>query len=177
MNMDIQVMDMASSSSSSSSSAFILPQQKYDVFLSFRGADTRQKFTSYLYAALTQRKIHTYMDDGLERGEEIGPALMKAIEQSKLSIVIFSEHYASSSWCLDELVHILKRKKEYGQLVVPIFYEIDPSHVRKQHGSYASAFANLKMRFKGNKVRIWKDAVIAVSSAANLAGFDSQNFR
>ncbi|XP_024198898.1 toll/interleukin-1 receptor-like protein [Rosa chinensis] len=97
--------------SSSTAAAHALPQDKYDVFLSFCGTDTRQKFTSYLYYALKERKIDTYMDDRLERGDEIEHALMEAIEQSKISIIVFSEDYASSRWCLDELVHILKCKQ------------------------------------------------------------------
>lgn len=157
---------------SSSSSSIVDYQEKYDVFISFRGVDTRESFTSHLYAALCRKKIATYIDYKLERGDEISPALLKAIEESKLSIVIFSENYASSSWCLDELVHILECKKRHGQFVVPVFYGIDPSHVRKQKGSYEVAFAELEERFKDNlnKVEKWKGALKA---AANLSGWDS----
>nr|XP_048324759.1 disease resistance protein RPV1-like [Ziziphus jujuba var. spinosa] len=45
---------------------------------------------------------------------------------------------ASSTWCLDELVQILECR-EKGQIVIPAFYGIDPSHVRKQKGSYAAS--------------------------------------
>ncbi|BFG41731.1 hypothetical protein CerSpe_280050 [Prunus speciosa] len=95
----------------SSSAAAIPTQEKYDVFLSFRGEDTRYTFTSHLYAALCAKKIKTYIDDILERGEEIAPSLLEAIEKSKLSVIIFSKNYASSTWCLDELVHILRCKE------------------------------------------------------------------
>ncbi|KAK9940334.1 hypothetical protein M0R45_017002 [Rubus argutus] len=160
----------------SSSAVDVSPPQKYDVFLSFRGLDTRHKFTSHLYAALDRKKIYTYIDDRLERGDEIGPALLTAIERSKLSVIIFSKDYASSSWCLDEVVHILKCKREYGQLVIPVFYDIDPSHVRKQRGTYEDAFAILEDRFKDNmdKVSKWRQAL---TTAANLSGVHSQNIR
>ncbi|KAM5551515.1 disease resistance protein RUN1-like [Rosa sericea] len=160
---------------SSSAAADALPHDKYDVFLSFCGTDTRQKFTSYLYYALKERKIDTYMDDRLKRGDEIEDALMEAIEQSKISIIVFSENYASSRWCLDELVHILECKQRYGRITVPVFYEIDPSNVRKQEGSYAHAFVRHEEVFKNNmdKVLIWRKAV---STAANLSGFHSKNF-
>ncbi|XP_042979966.1 disease resistance protein RUN1-like [Carya illinoinensis] len=36
---------------------------KYDVFLSFRGEDTRNNFTAHLYVALVQKGINTYKDD------------------------------------------------------------------------------------------------------------------
>ncbi|KAK9944843.1 hypothetical protein M0R45_010391 [Rubus argutus] len=161
---------------SSPADADVRPQQKYDVFLSFRGEDTRHKFTSHLHAALGRKKIYTYIDYRLERGDEIGPSLLTAIEQSKLSVIIFSKDYASSSWCLDEVVHILKCKQAYGQLVIPVFYDIDPSHVRRQQGTYADAFAILEERFEDNieKVSKWRDAL---TTAANLSGVHSQNIR
>ncbi|XP_004292717.1 PREDICTED: TMV resistance protein N-like [Fragaria vesca subsp. vesca] len=162
--------------SSASAAEIYLPRDKYDVFLSFRGLDTRQKFTSHLYEALKRKKIDTYMDNRLERGDEIEHALVEAIEQSKISIIVFSENYASSSWCLDELVHILKCRQRYGQIVIPVFYEIDPSHVRKQQGSYASALVAHEERFVNNKEKVlsWRKVL---SSVANLSGFDSKNTR
>ncbi|XP_062084180.1 disease resistance protein RPV1-like [Humulus lupulus] len=160
------------SSSSSSSMAVHYDQVKYDVFISFRGVDTRDSFTSHIYSALCRKKVETYIDYKLERGHEISPALLKAIEESKLSLVIFSENYASSSWCLDELVHILDCKHRNGQLVVPVFHGIDPSHVRKQKGSYEVAFAQLQQRFDTSKVQDWRSAL---ESAANLSGWDSLN--
>ncbi|CAN6722885.1 unnamed protein product [Malus baccata var. baccata] len=151
-------------------------REKYDVFISFRGEDTRLGITSHLHAALLQKKIETYIDYRLQKGEEIGPALLEAIEKSTLSVIIFSQNYASSRWCLDELVHILECKKRYGHMVIPVFYDINPSDVRKQHGSYAGAFAQLEKRFKDNidKVHKWRHAL---TTAAHLAGFDYSNKR
>ncbi|PRQ55711.1 putative TIR domain, P-loop containing nucleoside triphosphate hydrolase [Rosa chinensis] len=144
---------------------------KYDVFLSFRGEDTRNTFTSHLHAALVQKKIETYIDYELVRGEEIAPALLKAIEESKLSVVILSQDYASSTWCLDELAHILECKERHGQIVIPIFYRTDPSHVRHQRESYAAAFVQHEERFK-DKVLKWREAL---TKASKLAGFDSRS--
>ncbi|KAF4355031.1 hypothetical protein F8388_026532 [Cannabis sativa] len=170
-------MNISSMASSSSSVVVVDDDQvvnKYDVFISFRGVDTRDSFTSHVYSALCRKNVETYIDYKLERGHEISPALLKAIEDSKLSLVIFSQNYASSSWCLDELVHILKCKHRNGQLVVPVFHGIDPSHVRKQKGSYEVAFAQLQQRFHIDKVKEWRDAL---ESAANLSGWDSLNTR
>ncbi|KAJ7962587.1 TIR-NBS resistance protein [Quillaja saponaria] len=75
--------------------------EEHDVFLSFRGEDTRNNFTSHLYEALCSKQIETFLDDEeLDRGDEISPSLLKQIEQSKLSVIIFSKNYASSQWCL-----------------------------------------------------------------------------
>ena len=101
------------------SSSAVSHKRKYDVFLSFRGKDTRNNFTSHLYDALCRKKIKTFIDDGLERGEEITGALLRTIEESKISVIIFSRNYASSPWCVDELVKILECKKAYGQ----VFYQ------------------------------------------------------
>ncbi|XP_062014519.1 TMV resistance protein N-like [Rosa rugosa] len=157
-----------------SSRSDIIPRERYDVFLSFRGEDTRNTFTSHLYEALRQKKIQTYIDYKLERGDEIAPALLEAISESKLSVIIFSKNYASSTWCLDELVHILECRDK--QSVIPIFYGVDPSDVRKQLGSYADAFVEHEKRFKDpmDKVLRWRKAL---KTAANISGFDSQTIR
>ncbi|KAK2428667.1 disease resistance protein RPV1 [Trifolium repens] len=159
---------MAYMSQSSSSN---IPQNTHEVFLSFRGEDTRYNFTSHLHATLTRFQIKTYIDYNLVRGDEISNALLRAIEESKLSVVVLSENYANSKWCLDELVKILECKKIKGQIVVPVFYGIDPSNVRNQTGSYGIAFAKHEKQFcrDVSKVQRWRSALAEV---ANLAGWD-----
>ncbi|CAL5417676.1 unnamed protein product [Camellia sinensis] len=147
----------------------------YDVFLSFRGVDTRKNFTDHLYEALVQAGIHTFRDDDeLPRGREISPELLKSIEGSRMSIVVFSRNYASSRWCLDELVKIIECKKTLGQLLVPIFYDVDPSDVRHQTGYFGEAFGRHEKRYMDEmeKVEIRR---AALSQAANLSGWDLQN--
>ena len=119
------------------------PLTKHDVFLSFRGEDTRNGFTSHLYAALCGKRIRTYMHDMLIRGEDISPSQQEAIEESNIYVIIFSEHYASSTWCLDELTEILECKERYGRDVIPVFSNVDPSDVGNQRGSYADAVMHL----------------------------------
>jgi len=119
---------MASSSSSASNSLY----WKYDVFLSFRGEDTRRNFTSHLYQGLKNRGIFTFLDDKrLENGDSISEELGKAIEVSQVAVIVFSRNYAMSRWCLNELVKIMEcKEEENGQTVIPVFYDVDPSHVR-----------------------------------------------
>lgn len=143
----------------------------YDVFLSFRGEDTRSGFTGHLYYALRQRGINTFMDDeGLKRGEQISPSIFKAIQECRMAIVVFSANYASSTWCLEELVKILNCKKTKGLTVYPVFYKVDPSDVRHQKGSYGQQLAKHEEKMMGNKenVQNWR---LALHEAANLAGW------
>ncbi|KAL7177124.1 hypothetical protein ACSBR2_030456 [Camellia fascicularis] len=163
------------SSCFASSSSPTQPRWSYDVFLSFRGEDTRKNFTDHLCEALVQAGIHTFRDDDeLPRGREISSELLKSIEGSRISIVVFSRNYASSRWCLDELVKIIECKKTIGQLVLPIFYDVDSSHVRHQTGYFGEAFGRHEKRFADEmeKVEVRR---AALSEAANLSGWDLQN--
>ncbi|XP_042956563.1 disease resistance protein RUN1-like [Carya illinoinensis] len=144
----------------------------HDVFLSFRGEETRKNFTDHLYSALVQAGIHTFRDDdGLRRGENISSGLLNAIRGSKISIVVFSKDYASSRWCLDELVEIVKCQNTTGHTLVPIFYNVDPSDVRKQTGTFAEAFIRHEERFRMDMERVkrWR---AALTEAANCSGWD-----
>ena len=146
---------------------------KYDVFLSFRG-DTRRHFTSHLYGALCDRRIKVFRDDpNLKAGDEISTSLTNAIKESRISIVVFSKDYPSSRWCLDELVEICKCMEQNNQLVVPIFYKVDPSDIRNQRNSYGQAMDEHENRFvedleKLKKVQSWRSALTEVS---NLKGY------
>ncbi|XP_042960856.1 disease resistance protein RUN1-like isoform X2 [Carya illinoinensis] len=156
-------------SSPSSNSPFLTSQSNHDVFLSFRGDDTRNNFTIHLYHALIQKGINTYKDDKeLRKGEKISPALSKAIEESKISIVIFSKNYASSTWCLDELLKILECKESKQQKVLAVYYKVEPSTVRHQNESFEAAFAKHKEKFDDAKVQKWKTAL---NQTAELSGF------
>ena len=161
---------MAMQSHSSSTSYGFTDQ----VFLSFRGSDTRDGFTGHLYKALDDKGIHTFIDDcDLQRGEEITPSLVKAIEESRIFIPVFSIHYASSSFCLEELVHIMHYYETKGRLVLPVFFGVDPTDVRHHTGSYGEDLVKYGERFQNNKknmerLRQWK---MALTKAANLSGY------
>ena len=141
----------------------------YEVFLSFRGEDTRFAFTDHLHNALCQRGIKTFRDDELRRGEEISAALIKAIEESRVSIIVFSKNYASSRWCLDELVKILECRESKGQEVRSVFYKVVPSHVRHQprSTSFGEAFAKLESSHK-DRMDEWKKTL---KEATELSGW------
>lgn len=160
----------------STSSSIVASKTTYDVFLSFRGPDTRKNITSHLYAALLRNHITTFIDDSLDKGEEISVNLLKTIEESKISLIIFSENYASSRWCLDELVKIMECMKTMGRKVFSVFCDVDPSNVRNQTGNFGDAFGKVKERFKDSfdRVQRWSSAL---TEAANLSGWDLSKYR
>ncbi|CAA7053860.1 unnamed protein product [Microthlaspi erraticum] len=96
---------------------------RYRVFTSFHGPDVRKSFLSHLRKQFSCNGISMFDDQRIERSQTIAPALTQAIRQSRISIVVLSKRYASSGWCLDELVEIFKCKEEIGQIVMTIFYE------------------------------------------------------
>ncbi|KAL5843253.1 hypothetical protein ACOSQ4_009211 [Xanthoceras sorbifolium] len=154
-----QELSLSSSSSCSNS------QWKYDVFLSFRGEDTRNNFTDHLYAALDLKGIYTFRDDErLERGKEISSELLKAIESSRFSIIILSNKLC--------FFHLSKDIEE--GTVLPVFYDVEPSQVRKQSGDFKIAFDKHEQDFRDNmeKVKRWRSALTGV---ANLSGWHSQD--
>ncbi|XP_058779823.1 disease resistance protein RPV1-like [Vicia villosa] len=148
---------------------------RYDVFISFRGPDTRNNFVDHLYDHLTRKGIFAFKDDRrLEKGDSLSPQLLQAIQNSRISIVVFSKTYADSTWCLEEMATIAECRKEFNQKVFPIFYDVDPSHVRHRRGLYQNAFDLYRMRFKHDqrKVGRWKKAMDVL---ANLVGWDIRN--
>ncbi|KAL6182186.1 hypothetical protein ACLB2K_043609 [Fragaria x ananassa] len=124
-----------------------------------RGEDTRKGFTDYLYDRLRWRGIRTFRDDPhLERGITISPELLTAIEQSRFAIIVLSPNYATSTWCLLELSKILECMEERGS-ILPIFYEVEPSDVRHQRGSFAEAFEEHEEKF-GEEIRRYETELI-----------------
>ncbi|CAI9293465.1 unnamed protein product [Lactuca saligna] len=158
---------MASSASSSTIASPATNNSRYDVFISFRGEDTRFSFTDHLYEALVGAGIRTFRDDdSTNSAADLKPEIERAITASRASIVVLSKNYANSTLCLDELVLIMERRKTFYHIVIPVFYHVDPSHVREQENSF-SLKVNTDVEGFQMKVERWKAALTEV---ANLEG-------
>lgn len=154
----------------------------YHVFLSFRGKDTRKTFTDHLYTALVQAGFRTFQDDeDIESGESIKLELHKAILLSRISVIVFSKNFASSKCCLDKLLTILECKRTSKHVVITVFYDVDPTEVKNQTGSFAEAFMRHEQMEAENderknewmeKVKKWRAALRKV---ADLGGRVFQN--
>ncbi|KAJ0522999.1 putative protein kinase RLK-Pelle-CrRLK1L-1 family [Helianthus annuus] len=142
----------------------------YDVFLSFRGEDTRNSFTNHLYEALHQAGFNTFRDDvEIQYGPDLKLEFERSIRKSRASIIVFSKNFANSSWFLDELCLILKLRREDSHFVLPVFYSVDPSDIKNQRGSFAiKAIKGAEgSRWAEDNMNRWKAALIEV---ANMAG-------
>lgn len=143
------------------------------VFIS-AASDTRYNFTDHLLAALNRKPIETFTDFNYNTRKPISPETIQVIQQSRISIVVFSTNYASSAFCLDQLAKIAECIDSVEQVVWPIFYDLDPSEIKQQSGVFEKAFAEHEKTFKSNleKVETWRKSVIKV---ANLPGWDLRN--
>ncbi|XP_056854217.1 probable disease resistance protein RPP1 [Raphanus sativus] len=144
----------------------------HHVFPSFHGADVRTNFLSHVLKELRSKGIDLFIDNNLERSKSIGPALIEAIRGSKIAIVFLSKNYASSTWCLNELLEIMKCREEFGQTVVPLFYQVDPTDIKKQTGDFGKVFRKTYRGKTKEEIRRWKRALTEV---AQIAGFHSTN--
>ncbi|XP_052194673.1 disease resistance protein RUN1-like [Diospyros lotus] len=155
----------------------------YQVFLSFSSKDTGTTFSDHLHAALERVGIHTFRaDDELERGEDMESELQRAFKESRILAIVFSESYASSEHCLDELVKVNLCRKTGGHKFLPIYYKVDPSEVGKQRGCFGEAFATLEKQLVAEtsertkelmeKVESWRTTLKEV---ANLRGMVLEN--
>ncbi|XP_024155970.2 probable disease resistance protein At4g27220 [Rosa chinensis] len=119
------------------------------------------------------------MDDtGLSRGTSIAPSLLTAIQESWSAIIVLSPNYAYSRWCLDELTMIIQCMEDKSTTVIPIFYDVDPSDVQHQRGSFATTFTSPQERLAQdddypNKLNQWR---VALTKVADLSGLESNKY-
>ncbi|XP_056167289.1 disease resistance protein RPV1-like [Syzygium oleosum] len=146
----------------------------YEVFLSFRGPDTRKGFTDCLYHNMLEANISVFLDEEeLHVGKKIADELPTAIEKSKIYIPIFSKGYASSAWCLRELAHMVEectKSKASEKEIMPIFYDVEPRDVKmKESQLYIGALDKHEKEF-GLEMRLkWEDALKTV---AHIKGWE-----
>lgn len=126
------------------------------VFLSFSSHDTGKTFTDHLHTALLNAGIQTH----------------DTIDKSKIALVVLSKKYVLTMCCLDELAKIIA----FPLLVIPIFYDVDPSEIMRTHDqSFEQVFDQdglLRPHDDDDKVNQWKDALRQV---VDLGGMMLQN--
>jgi len=158
------------------SSLYKLPQ-KYDVLINFTGEEFHRKFVSHLNSALSTVGLSTYLHH--HNSVKSTHIQKPTLNFCRVAIVVFTQTYSQSSWCLNQLQQIIKGHENYSRHVLPVYYEIQPSDVRLQKGDFGKAFkATAHQTFSGQELEHgmsrWSHAL---TKAANLFGWDESNYR
>ncbi|XP_039165652.1 TMV resistance protein N-like [Eucalyptus grandis] len=143
----------------------------YDVFLSFQGPDTHYSIVDYLYKNLVRNRISVFMDNHeFSSGDGISRELELALSDSYIYIPFLSKNYASSHWCLYELVHMVESTSQSNgkKRILPIFYDVEIDDVKLKSKLYRRQLEEQKWWY-GDKVKEWENALKKV---ADMKGFD-----
>lgn len=165
--------EMAESSSSAAANS------DHDVFINHRGPDAKKNFGSHLHRSLRSHGLRVFLDQPeLRRGDDFSVQIEHAIRSASVHVAIFSQGYADSSWCLDELLQMLDTKAP----IIPVFYHVKPDELRgtrgKKQRTYAEALDELARktdydgqtpRHSPSKIQKWRDALREV---AKRSGFE-----
>lgn len=128
---------------------------KFEVFVSFRGIDTRRTFVSHLLLSLFKDDFTTFkQEEEIPWNQPASSQALEAIENSEIAIVVISKNYAASTSCLDELAMIIECKDKQSLVVIPVLYEVDPLDVLRQGDDIGDGDNN-----NLDKVNKWKDAL------------------
>jgi len=143
----------------------------YDVFINHRGPDTKKTFASHLYHRLLSHGFRPFLDQQeLQEGLNFPSQIADVIRTAPVHVAIFSENYAKSQWCLEELLLM----RESGAPVIPVFYHVEPSSLR--HGEALNDLEGKRKRTDKTQPRYDPDTIQkwrnALSSFADVSGFD-----
>ncbi|KAL4184306.1 hypothetical protein AMTRI_Chr10g224920 [Amborella trichopoda] len=141
------------------------------VFLNFCDDDTGKSFTAHLNKALLDLGIATFF---FSPTQEQPSGIHRGIDDCEVFIAVFSPNYASSFICLDQLSYLLSLPER--RLILPVFYYVEPAHVRWQKGPFHGAFEDHKNKngFDEVKLHKWRNGLKEVTE---LSGWDMKNYR
>ncbi|XP_030476942.2 uncharacterized protein LOC115693993 [Syzygium oleosum] len=135
-------------------------ENKCQVFMAFRGPDTRYGLAAYLYISLAAAGIRVFNDDDQSLvGKGVADEISNAIDHCKISIPIFSENFAFSPWCLEELAQMVACKRTKGQKILPIFYKVEPSLVQHVSGCFGEKMLRHRDLVDGSTYERWEHAL------------------
>ncbi|XP_039155772.1 TMV resistance protein N-like [Eucalyptus grandis] len=140
---------------------------EFEVFLSFRGPDTRDNFTSCLYYDMVEKGIRVFKDnEELRVGEQIGGKLLQALDDTQIYIPIFSKGFASSVWCLREVAHMVDctSKSNGKKEILPLFFDVKPDDVKLRTELYSNALSEHEKKYEPDEVKRWKAALREVAT-------------
>lgn len=144
----------------------------FDVFISHRGPDVKKTLASLIYDRLRNRGLSVFLDKNeINRGEVIQHAICKAIQTARIHVALFSQRYAESTWCLEELNLMLESLKEGRSSIITVFCDVKPSDLRYiEKGSYAQCFEEHKSKGRVSEEDLmkWKEALYNASFISGI---------
>ncbi|XP_022641644.1 TMV resistance protein N-like [Vigna radiata var. radiata] len=149
----------------------------YDVLINFTGEDIHRLFVSHLNSVLSTVGLTTFLHHhNAVKSTHIQEPILS---HCRVAIVVFTQTYSQSAWCLHQLQQIINWHETYFQHVLPIYYEIQPSDVRLQKGDFGKALEETAQQtFSGQELEHgmsrWSHAL---TKAANFFGWDESNYR
>ncbi|KAF7848731.1 hypothetical protein BT93_L1614 [Corymbia citriodora subsp. variegata] len=142
-------------------------RMEFEVFLSFRGPDTQDNFTSCLYHDMNEKGIRVFKDnEELRIGQQIGGNLLRALDNTQIYIPIFSKGFASSVWCLREVAHMVDcTSKSHGKKeILPLFFDVKLDDVKLKTKLYKNALSEHEKKYGPDEVKLWKAALREVAT-------------
>jgi len=135
-----------------------------------------RKFVSHLHSALLQAQVKTFINEENQHGEMKLEEHMRAIAGSKIAIIVFSKTYTESIRCLRELEKIIECYQTFGQIVLPVFYEIHRFDVKDDFGKELEEAA--QKSYSGEQLeRVLSRWSRALTTAVGISGLDVRDFR
>lgn len=152
---------------------------RYNVFISHRGPDSKKTLASHLYHRLDGLGLRPFLDrEVLQKGRKLDIQIEKAIANAYVHIVIFSETYGESEWCMKELEEMVKTKRT----IIPVFYNVESSDLLAENHDgeriYSRALRILKEaterpRFPDLFTRLYNRLVKGVRSEPTVPRYES----
>ncbi|XP_039166478.1 TMV resistance protein N-like isoform X2 [Eucalyptus grandis] len=108
--------------------------------------------------------IRVFLDsEELEDGEEISEVL-KAVNESRICIPIFSQNFASSSWCLREVARMVEciLKSDPKKEIIPIFYDVKADDAKLKTDLYKKAILKHKEKVGSDELERWESALVEI---------------
>ncbi len=140
--------------------------------MSHRGPDTKSGFVGFVYDGLKAAGLRPFLDcKSIDKGEGSWDCIEHAIKTTPIAVVIFSERFAESEWCLREL-HVMLESPRV-KVLLPIFYKVRPCEVRcPDRGPLRNGFTKLEGRCKESEVEQWR---ADLKRASELMGWEQSD--
>ena len=127
----------------------------------------------FLYEDLNRHGLQPYLDcKSIRIGEECWKSIEDGIKNTSIAVVVFSERYVESEWCLKEL-HVMLEAHS-SKKILPIFYNVKPWDLRNpERGKFGKGFEKLKEKFNSKVIEEWKADLEEASKLMGWEHFDT----